>query len=358
MITHYIGADVDSKMTNLAVDRNGKIIREWCVPTTVKMLRDAIEAVPRPRELTFEEGPMADWLGRGLRPVVDRLVICDPRRNALINRDGDSDDRIDARKLAGLLRGGYLRAVHHSDDARRVELKQWVGLYHDRVREAVRQINKIRGRCWQHGLRPPRGVLRNVPVRQAWLAALGKHPGVSQLTMLFIGLDAARDQVQLSRRRMGQLARHTPILDCWQELPGVGPIRALTLYAYLDTPWRFANNPHKLWKYCGVGLEHAGSGKDRQGRMKLGHLQLAWQVNRRLKGAVMGAAISAIGQGDNPFAEQYERLVSHGLTPSNARHTVARKLLTVVWGMWKTNTRYDPSLCEPREPNRYHDLRG
>jgi len=343
MKMHYIGADVDCRMTNLAVDVDGQIVKDFQVSTTIPCLRALIESIPRPRVLTFEEGPLADWLGRGLRPVVDELVICDPRRNKLISQDGDSDDRIDARKLARLLRGGYLRAVYHSDDQRRVLLKQWVGLYHDRVKEAVRQVNKIRGHCWQYGLRPPRGALRNLQRRSVWLAELGAHPLVRQLGMLFLGFDSAAQQVAVSRGEMVRWSKVYPVVRHWQELPGVGTVRSITVFAYLDTPWRFANNPHKLWKYCGVGLERSSSGKDRLGRMKVGQLQLAWRVNRRLKDAVMGAAISAIQQGRNVFAEQYERLVHNGLTPSNARHTVARKLLTVMWGMWKTGTRLDLS---------------
>ena len=223
-------------------------------------------------------------------------------------------------------------------------MKQWVGLYHDRVREAVRQVNKIRGRCWQYGLRPPRGVLRNQERREAWLGELVGQPAGAQLELLFVGYDAAARQVEMARRELGRWSRGAAILGYWRELPGVGPIRSVTLYAYLDTPWRFGNNPRKLWKYCGVGLERASSGKDRLGRPNIGQLQLGWQVNRRLKDAVMGAALSAIQQGENVFAGQYERLVAHGLTAGNARHTVARKLLTVLWGMWKTGTRFDPRL--------------
>jgi len=142
MATHYIGADVDSKLTNLAIDRDGRIVQELCVPTTIASLGAAIESIRRPRKLTFEEGPMAHWLARNLGPLVDELVVCDPRRNALIDCDGDKDDRIDARKLATLLRGGFLRGVYHSDNDQHVLLKQWVGLYCDRVKDAVRQINK------------------------------------------------------------------------------------------------------------------------------------------------------------------------------------------------------------------------
>jgi len=56
-------------------------------------------------------------------------------------------------------------------------------------------------------------------------------------------------------------------------------------------------------------------------------------------------AISAIHHRDNIFRDDYERMVKDGITPSNARHAVARKLLTVVWGMWKNMSRFDESLC-------------
>ena len=70
-----------------------------------------------------------------------------------------------------------------------------------------------------------------------------------------------------------------------------------------------------------------------------------WSSNKRLKNAVMGAAISAIRHRDNIFKDDYERMVKDGITTSNARHAVARKLLTVMWGMWKNISRFDKSLC-------------
>jgi transposase len=343
MATNYIGADVDSKMTDLAVERNQKIVQRYRVPTTIICLREVLGRIRGRKELAIEEGPMAHWLYRELRDFVDRIVICDPRRNAYIAKDGDKDDPIDAAKLAPLLRGGYLREVYHSDDDQRVVLKEWAGLYHDRVGDAVRQINKIRARCRMYGLRPPRGVLRNAILRADWLASLGGSAVRKQLFLLWIGLDAVLDQVVRSRAELSRLVRPYEIIRYWQELPGIGLIRAATLFAYLDTPWRFADC-RKLWKYCGVGLERCSSGKDRYGKPKVGLLQLAWAVNKRLKDAVMGAAISAIWQGRNVFAYQYERLVRDGLTQSNARHTVARKMLTVMWGMWKSSRRFDERL--------------
>jgi hypothetical protein len=99
-----------------------------------------------------------------------------------------------------------------------------------------------------------------------------------------------------------------------------------------------------LWKYCGIGLKRTASGTDKKGRPKAGYVHLFRKVNRKLKAAIQGAALSAVEQGNNPFADYYERMVRDGMTPSHARHAVARKLLTVMWGMWKTSSRYEPRL--------------
>jgi transposase len=295
-----------------------------------------------PKALAFEEGPLAHWLRRNLLAHVDRLVVCDPRRNAYIAKDGDKDDAIDAAKLAELLRGDFLREVYHSDDDASVRLKRWVQLYHDRTQAGTREINKLRACCRHQGVRPVRRVLRDPVGRQAWLATLDDADLREQLTLRWLSLDAIVEQVRHARRQVHRLSRPFEIIGLWQAVPGIGLIRAATLRAYLDTPWRFRTR-EKLWKYVGVGLERTSSGKDRAGRPVVGRLQLGWAVNKRLKDAVMGATLSAIRQGHNGFAAQYERKVRDGLTPAKARHTVARKLVTVLWAMWKTHQPFDPA---------------
>jgi hypothetical protein len=46
------------------------------------------------------------------------VVVCNPRKNALL-KDGSKSDRIDARKLAELLRGNYLKSVYHGEQGLR-----------------------------------------------------------------------------------------------------------------------------------------------------------------------------------------------------------------------------------------------
>ena len=150
--TKYIAGDVHVARTELAIERNGTIINRFSVPTTIPALREVLQMIQRPKIFVIEEGCMSGWLFRNLRDKVDQMIVCDPRRNHYIAKDGDKDDPIDAGKLAELARGGFLREVYHSTDESRTVFKEWVGIYHDRVRERTRQKNKIYAIARSHGV--------------------------------------------------------------------------------------------------------------------------------------------------------------------------------------------------------------
>lgn len=338
MAVYYIGADVHCNNTELAVEHNKKVVKRISVPTTVASIREALVELGGLCHLTFEEGPMASWLYRNLKGSVESITVCDPRRNRLIACDGDKDDRIDSGKLAALLRGKFLRPVYHDHCMEQLAFKQWVKLYHDFVQSATRNINKVRGQCRCEGIRIPRGVIRDTASRRQWLDGLEYKVLAEQVCLLWQGYDTAASQAREAKKQLERRIRGNAVLQRWSEIAGIGPIRAATIYCYLDTPWRFKTKS-RLWKYCGIGLQRSSSGKDSKGRPKQGPLQLAWQVNKMLKNAVMGAAMSAIRQKDNEFALYYERMVRDGIAPGNARHSVARKMATVLWGIWKQQLR-------------------
>ena len=73
-------------------------------------------------------------------------------------------------------------------------------------------------------------------------------------------------------------------------------------------------------------------------------MKLPWAVNRRIKNAVIGAATSALRQTDNVFKEYYERMLSDGINSTNAKHSVARKMVSTMSAMWKTNSQFDEKL--------------
>ena len=187
-------------------------------------------------------------------------------------------------------------------------------------------------------------VIHNNANLNDWLSGINNSVLHAQLQMLWIGYEATREQVVIAREQLNSSARKYPTIKHWCRLPGIGLIRAATIFAYLDTPWRFKKKS-KLRKYCGVGLERTTSGTDKKGRIKPARLRLPNTVNKRLKDAVLGAATSAINKySHNGFKEYYERMLLNGVTPANARHSVARKMISVMSGMWKTDSKYDPKM--------------
>ena len=73
-------------------------ILETKVETILQFLRGLRGSL----HVTFEEGTWAAWLHDLLQPHVTRVLVCDPRKNALL-KAGNKNDRIDARKLSDLL---------------------------------------------------------------------------------------------------------------------------------------------------------------------------------------------------------------------------------------------------------------
>jgi hypothetical protein len=93
--------------------------------------------------VTFEEGTWAVWLFDLLKPRVTNILVCDPRRNALLN-EGSKSDRIDARKLAELFRGNQLKPIYHGEHGVRT-VKELVRSYLTNPlcpRQENRTINK------------------------------------------------------------------------------------------------------------------------------------------------------------------------------------------------------------------------
>jgi transposase len=66
------------------------------------------------------------------------------------------------------------------------------------------------------------------------------------------------------------------------------------------------------------------------------------RAHRRLKGTILGAALSAVVAGNNPFADRYRRWLAQGLSAKLARRNVARALAATLWGLWKSGNAYRP----------------
>jgi hypothetical protein len=118
--TKYIGMDVHKETISVAVRNSaGKLVMESILETKTATILQFIQGLRGNLHLTFEEGTWAAWLYDMLKPQVTEIVVCDPRRNALL-KEGSKSDRIDARKLSELLRNGSLSAVYHGENGVRM----------------------------------------------------------------------------------------------------------------------------------------------------------------------------------------------------------------------------------------------
>lgn len=339
---HVIAMDTHSQTTDICIKTRANTPGKCCrVRTTIPEIAAVIRQVPGTRELVLEEGPLAGWLLRHLQPHVTRAVACDGRKNALIAKDGDKDDPIDASKLADLYLGGFIRPVHHPEHPERCVLKQTVGLYHEPVGHRVAQANKLMGLLKQWGIMARE---KDFPTPEALtdvLLALGEDPQAATVArhvhLLWRGHQEACRQENLLHKELVTLAQAQEVVVRWQEVPGIGPIRGITLYAYLDTPWRFKGK-RQLWKYMGIGLvrEKSGAGHAR--------VHVDRGCNYLLKNVILGAAATVIQMRNGVFYARYQRWREAGLGLKNARRNVARDLAATLLAMWKNGRTFDPQL--------------
>jgi len=122
----YVGLDVHQSSTMAAVhDEKGKAVMESLLKTEAEAIRDFVKGLSGTIHVTFEEGTQAGWLYEIVEPLVAEMVVCNPRANKLL-AVGNKGDRVDAHKLAELLRCRQLKPVYHG--GHRVRLIEGTGV--------------------------------------------------------------------------------------------------------------------------------------------------------------------------------------------------------------------------------------
>src|SRR6202049_4884882 len=209
----YIGMDLHQATISVAVmDSSGKLIMECILETKAATILEFIAGLRGTLSLTFEEGTSAAWLHDLLKPHVSHLVVCDPRRNALL-KDGSKSDRIDARKLAELLHGNKLHAVYHGEHGVRT-LKELGRSYLTITKDLTRVMNRIKAlyRSWAI---PCSGTTVYAPRHRAeWF---------------YQQLDALQPVRQEARHDLLVESRKHNAVKLLRQIPSIGPIRAALL---------------------------------------------------------------------------------------------------------------------------------
>jgi transposase len=263
----YIGMDVHQATISVAVmDAGGKLIMECLLETKASTIVEFIQGLQGTLSLTFEKGTSAAWLHDLLKPHVSRLVVCDPRKAALL-KEGNKSDRIDARKLAELLRTNQLKAVYHEEHGIRA-LKELGRSYLTITQDVTRVMNRIQALYRSWGI-PCSGTSVYAPRHRAeWLAQI-VEPGVRvRAEHSYQQLDRLQPLRLQARRELLRESYQHPAVKLLRQIPSIGPIRAALLVALLQTPHRFRTQRPR-WAYSGFAVETHDSGEYRWVRGKL-----------------------------------------------------------------------------------------
>lgn len=348
----YVGADVHGASISFCVqDEKGSILSESVVLTRKEAVLDFVSGLRGEVHIAFEEGTQAHWLYWVLRNRVSRAIVCDPRKNKGYLES--KSDRIDARKLADLLRANLLEPVFHGGKEEVISLRESMRTYNTITTDSSRVKNRIKAMYRARGIPCGGDAIYNPKKREEWTQKLGHEALVRRVTMLFEALDAVSSLRSRAEQQVLCTLKEHKEAKILMSVPGIGPLRAADIIATVVDPHRFRNK-RAFWAYCGFQVVTVGSGeyKEKNGGLMRNLKKTSTRgLNRnrcpRLKSIFKEAAINA--QCAEEFSEYKERLIARGLSKDLARVNVARKLSSIVLTIWKKGESYSPDKMKAQE---------
>ena len=223
--TKYIGMDVHKDTISVAV-RNaaGKVVMESILETKAATIVQFIRGRRGNLLVTFEEGTWAAWWYDLLKPHVTQVTVCNPRQNALL-KSGNKDDRIDAQKLAELLRQDGLTAVYHGENGLRT-LKELSRSYLTITQDLTRVMNRLKALYHSWGIACAGTQVYAPHHRAAWLSQIPEAGVRCRAEFTYPQLDGLQALRPGVRRDLLAESRKHRATKLRRQIPGLGPIRA------------------------------------------------------------------------------------------------------------------------------------
>lgn len=328
-------------------DADGAWLGEQSCPTEAAALQALVGGIKAGEKwLTFEEGGMSLWLCDALRHLVHKLIVCDPRENALIGRSAKKRDDWDVRSLCRLMRLGELREVWHSPDPVRNELLLAAEQYVDLRAQVVRSKNVLKAWYRRGGVMvSDTSTVYSARGRGRWLARLAEGSRRIGALGQYAALDALVQAWEAAWQRLRLLGRQCPEIAAFEQMPGVGEVCSHLFSALLGDARRFATR-QKLWRYCKLAVtDRSSDGKE------LGYKRLERRGNGRLKEVSYQAWKGAVTQKkDNEVKRFYAQSLERTGDKRHARLNTQRKILEVLWTLWRRSEAYDAQRFSAPQP--------
>ena len=332
----YMGFDVHAGNSMLGVmDEEGHYQgHQACKTTEAELIRLVQSVEAKEKYLVIEESTLAQWVSQILKPYAKEIVICDPRENRLISRNGSKRDETDCYQLCRLLRLGELKRVYHAENDDRAIFKGAVQHYLDLRNQQVSLKLKLKAMYRHWGVVDVAGTsLYSARGKQPFIDQIKQATIKKQLGRLYHLIFETEKMEELAFKEIKQLGRRYPEIKEFKRIPGIGDVGAHVFDAYIQTPHRFEKKS-RLWKYCRMGIIDRSSDNK-----PLGYKRLDRSGVGELKALSYRAWLSGT-KGDNEVRKFYERSLASTHSRTHARLNTQRKILAVMYGVWKKGDKY------------------
>jgi transposase len=341
----YLGIDISSKSFVIhGIDSRKRVVcKEEISPDRDSLLGLLGRLGKEPKLVVFEAGNQMKWIAQTLLKVegVDVHVV-HPNELKWISQSSGKTDKIDARKMAELARGDLLPRKVHVVEGHVRQLRELLSGRQMLQSKRVAMINSIRGMMLQEGVRLPEKFFTRVD----WWERLDKAP-ISESTKAIIaafmrgitGLQDAEDE--LTRQIVAIKDERITRLE---SIPGIGSLSSRVLLGALDNAERF-DNKKAAAKYgaltptvyqSGNVTHHGRICRDGRHEIRKVLLQCAHTVARMKR------------YDAKPLKDFFERIHKRR-GKKIAVVALARKLLTIAYGVLKSGTYFDPAKLSLRE---------
>ena len=334
----HIGIDDHKRYSVVCiVDDTGGIVAEERIEHAFPERFGQLISAHAPAQAAFEATMNWGWLHELLEviPGLERIVMANPLHVRLITAAQIKTDKVDARKLAQLLRANLLPASHIPDRATRLRkevLRQrtfWV-----RERTKLRnRVHRLLGR--QHGLVMPQ--VSDLFGKKG-MAALGKlqltTPDDLLLRQQLDLLDALAQQIRELDEKIALEGKSDQAVNLLATIPGIGPILGTVIATEIDGIARF-DTSDRLCAYAGLIPTTSSSGD------KTYHGRLVSGCNKWLRWALVEAAWVAVGC-DAYFGGLYRYHRSRGKKANTRIMIVARRMCQIIYCVLHEQRPYQP----------------
>ncbi|MFW9917712.1 MAG: IS110 family transposase [Candidatus Thorarchaeota archaeon] len=344
--TKYIGMDVHVSMTVIAImNSDGKVVTEAIIETKAPAIKDFFRGQRGTLHVTFEEGCQAAWLYDLIRPYVAEVIVCNPKK---IARSDRRSDRIDAKRLAELLRTDAITPTYHGEHSTQ-NLKELARCYIAIVHDSTRVKNRLKAVFRGRGIDCSGTSVYSKEDREDWRRKIDNAARLSRADRLWKQLDYLTELAEEAEKELLKEARKHASIKILRSAPGIGPLRAAIILAIAVTPHRF-RTIKQFWAYCGLAVRSKITGEYEmmEGQIRRRKKQplirgLNRNYSRTLKNVFKGAAAS-VSQG--PWKNQYDAKVKAGTKSSLVLLTMARKISASTYSIWKKGERYDDKILK------------